>query len=293
MSTIKDIINEHVEFANSNSIVDLSFISRQLNNLARLIGNAEFMREVIDIINLILDRNNDGVFNSKDIDLLHQIFSEKDRQPLNILNFCLELFEAILIAIGKVDKPILKLDNDALQSLFMGTLIYVLYKSIDNEDEKKKVTTVIEEIYSLIIQVDRTFEISNKLVELFRGSSVFRKCFPCLKKKNNIDIEDLKLKYKLRDSYKVSIETVMLHNTISDLKLTNDELRTKLKLANEQLLELQIKIDDLLKKIDKDTGQKEDILHLSESDILSTLEEEGHLDDVFEPEVPQSIPPTE
>src|SRR3990172_2074363 len=78
-----------------NTSVSVQFVNTQMDNITKLLGNAEFFNELKNVVSMIFDRDNDGHFTQKDIALLNEIFTNKEHQALNIMSFCTSLLNAL------------------------------------------------------------------------------------------------------------------------------------------------------------------------------------------------------
>ena len=216
-SRLEKTLEQNLEFINTSSLISLDFVNLQMDNIIKLIDNKSFMKEIQNAISVILDQNKDGQFDSVDIKLLNEIFTNKKNQIGNITNFCLKLLNIVISIISKYDKFMLKLDKDALEGIFFGILIYVLFQYSGNDkNTQKDIIGIIIVIYTTIQTLDNTFKISKKILDLFK-----KKCVCCKNdvkaiKKVNENINKKKL--LLNDETKKAKETAKLYNTIEILK---------------------------------------------------------------------------
>lgn len=168
-SSIQSVMQENIDFVRDKAHINLDFVYHQMDNLTKLIGNEDFVSQLKDLLNQVLDRNNDGVFNADDVKLLKNIFTKKENQIMNIYNLIMELFNAVLALIASVEKPVLKMDRKAIEGVFFGVFSYVMFQyGAVNEEEKDNVVEIVVTVYNIIQTMDNTLDVSNKLKTLFK-----------------------------------------------------------------------------------------------------------------------------
>lgn len=169
MSNINEVLKKNMDFVRDNTSLNMDFVYLQLNNIRTLVGNEEFLRELKDTLDQVFDRNDDGCFDVKDLMLLKDIFKRRDTQVMNIYNFVMELFNSVVALIAKVNKTVFKIDKDAIEGLFFGTVTYCLFQySYLTPNDKKYVVYLMITIYSTVRTVDNTLNISKKIMKLLR-----------------------------------------------------------------------------------------------------------------------------
>ena len=221
-NNINEIIQQNINFANDHAQINLNFVYAQLDNISKLLGNESFMHDISGIINNVLDRNHDGKFNSDDIKLLKEIFTKKHMQMVNITNFCLELFNSIMLAVGKVEKPILKLNKNALEGVFFGVLTYTMFQYGPSNKDKEDIIMIIATVYNILSAVGATQEISTNIIKLFKKKG-WCKCLT--KDTTNADVQLVKNVAKMKNTVDTAKQIVILHNE-------NDELKKQLVFIN-------------------------------------------------------------
>ena len=73
--TLREEVKSHVQYAEDRGDVSLNFVHDQLDNIAKLISNQEFINEFKEAMNDIVDQNNNGKLDSEDIKLLADVFT--------------------------------------------------------------------------------------------------------------------------------------------------------------------------------------------------------------------------
>lgn len=211
-SNLDLILNDTLKYIEKDSGINLDFVFNQFDNIKLLIGNDDFIDEFKHSITQLFDINKDGVFNSDDIELIKNLFENNDKQFVNIANICLKLFNICMNLIGKYNKPIMKMDTKALETLFFGSFVYVLFQYSDKTNETKhNIVSITITIYETLKAMNNTLHITNKIKDLLKEKNL---C--CFGKNNEIklDANVNKNKIALRD-IKTSINLI---NTINNLE---------------------------------------------------------------------------
>jgi hypothetical protein len=231
-ANLKKIIRKHIDFARASGHMDLDFVYVQLNNISKLVGNKEFINDTIKIVNTILDRDENGIFDNNDVLLLKKIFETKEYRGLYIFNFCLELFNAVLIAIGKVEKPMLNYDKESLEGIFFGIMIYILFKFGPTDEYKHDMVDILICIYETLTVLDNSLQLTNNIKNLFKTKGICScLCGSSEIQKQLVEIELKKTKDRLEVSTKTAKENVKLNtkmkkliNKVNNLEMHQNEL---------------------------------------------------------------------
>lgn len=203
---IYDIVKLNTDFVKNHTLMNLNFVYLQIDNITKLIGNEEFMTELKIFINHVLDRDDNGIFDSEDIRLLRDIFINKRNQVLNIYAFVMEVFNGILTLVGKIDKSLLKLDKSAIEGLFFGVTSYVLFQYGKKDTETKLMTVdIMIAVYSTLRTVDNTLKVSQSVLNLFKRKG-WCKCLYT----NNTDAADKEI---IRSALRVKDISADMKNT--------------------------------------------------------------------------------
>ena len=217
--SITSSIRQNIDFVDKNSHISLDFVYLQLDNITKLVGNNTFKNELVSILTLVLDRDNNGIFDSNDIKLLREVFEKKDGQAIVIMNFCLEIYNAVMLAISKIDKPMLKFDKDALEGIFFGVFAYTLFQySGNSESEKEDIVVIVTTVYNLLKTVDNTIKISKGILKLFKSKGICK----CITggddvAHNRIDKELELVKERVKGGVIASKTNTKLQNKVEEL----------------------------------------------------------------------------
>lgn len=264
---MQDIVRHHIDFAGSSTVINLNFIYANVHIIAKLMNNNQFLDDVVNIINIIININNSGKYDSHDILLLKQIFDAKDLQLINITNFCLELFNAIMLSIAKINKKILKLDPELLFGIFFGILVCSMLKYGESIEDKQNIINIITGIYWAILN-NEAYQIIDNIIKKTKNRNIFQFIMRKPSPKAKADLELLKSKYRVKEKIQIALETIMLHNTIRQLRNINDQLVNQLENANEQLICIKNQMEKLL-----NTNNKQDIESNIESNVELNMEQ--------------------
>ena len=224
--SITSSIRQSIDFVDENSHISLDFVYLQLDNITKLVSNNAFKNELINILNLVLDRDDNGVFDSNDIKLLKEVFEKKNGQAVNIMNFCLEIFNAVMLAVSKIDKSMLKFDKDALEGIFFGVFAYTLFQySKEDESENEDIVVIVTTVYNLLKSIDNTMKISQGILKLFKSKGICK----CLTGGDavahyRVDRELESVKERVKGSASTTKNTLKLQNKVDELSHKLDAL---------------------------------------------------------------------
>lgn len=226
---ISNIIKKNIDYVRDNSHINLDFVYLQINNITNIIGNEEFMVELKDTINQILDRDDNDIFDSDDIKLLRDIFMEKDNQVMNIYNFIIEFFNSVMSLIAKYKSSVLKLDKESIEGIFFGVLSYTLFQyGTMRPEDKKFVLDIVVAIYTTLETVNQTLDITKKIMLFLKNRGW---CKFCIKTNTtdtnvNLDREILRSRDRVKELSKNIKNNQKLQMKVTELenKLNNDQV---------------------------------------------------------------------
>lgn len=168
-SSVANAVKKNLDFVRDNTQLNLDFVYLQLDNVRKLVGNEEFLRELMDTLEHVLDRNEDGYFDGSDVKLLRDIFTNKNNLGFNIYNFVSELLNSCLALVAKVEKPMVKMNKEAVEGLFFGTLTYCLFQfSPQDRETKMQLVDLVVSIYSILQTVDNTLGLTKRILKFLK-----------------------------------------------------------------------------------------------------------------------------
>jgi len=220
-SDISTIVKQNLDYVRDNGLINLDFVYLQLDNVSEILGNEQFINELKDLVNQVLDRDDNGVFDSNDIELLRDIFSKKQTQVLNIYNFIMEIFNSVLALIAKVDEPVLKLSTEAIEGIFFGVFSYILFQyGTMSDDDKQVILDILVAVYSTLETVDNTLGVSQKLLNLLKKKGWCKCLYDTSTDASSTALEKeiLRSKLRVKELSLTMKETEKLHRKVYELE---------------------------------------------------------------------------
>lgn len=209
--TLREEVKSHVQYAEDRGDISLNFVHDQLDNIAKLISNEEFINEFKEALNDIVDQNDNGKLDSEDIKLLAEVFVFKKKNLGNLMTFSANLIKTFINLLAKFEQTEVKYDADAVEAIFFGVFGYVLYTQVDDsEEDKNNIADLVVSVYNVIKSVDETFDILEKAIKMMKKCSCLSgdKLGDKLKKNKN----------KLKQATENIKETARLERELKDLK---------------------------------------------------------------------------
>ena len=127
----------------------LKKLTSSIKSLQKILVNDEFINEMFEVVDIIFDRNNDGVINREDLKIIKHMFKNK----IELITFTLDLLKAVFMIMNKFDKRIIKQDN-ILDLIFALFAVFVLTKF---EDEHQRVFDFINDFKKNVAQFDEIY----------------------------------------------------------------------------------------------------------------------------------------
>lgn len=173
---IKQIMDLNLSFIEKKSFISLNFVRAQLDNIVKLIGNEKFYDEIYTTVFNFLDADENGYIDNNDIKLIKETFKEGGASKL--LAVTTNLVEAIVSLIAKFDRHKLKFDPKAIEDIVIGTIIYVIFQYIpeDNEDECYEIIEMILNIYMTMKSIGKAAGVLDDIKRLLSKKGVCGCC---------------------------------------------------------------------------------------------------------------------
>jgi hypothetical protein len=175
-NNIKHIMELNLSFIERRSFISLDFVRTQLDNIVKLIGNEQFYDEVYKTVFNFLDADSDGDIDNDDIKLIKETFKEGGATKLLVVTT--NLVEAIVSLIAKFDRHKLKFDPQALEDIVIGTIIYVIFQYLPEEDEDEyySIVEMILNIYVTMKSIGKATGVIDDIKRLFKKKGICGCC---------------------------------------------------------------------------------------------------------------------
>lgn len=155
----------------------LKKLTSSIKSLQKILVNDEFINEMFEVIDIIFDRNNDGVINGEDLKIIKKMFKNK----IELITFTLDLLKAVFMIMNKFDKTIIKQEN-VLDIIFALFSVFILTKF---EDEHQKVFDFINNFKKNVAQFDEIYTFIKSL-------QAMNKFFGCCGGVSDVDLIESK-----------------------------------------------------------------------------------------------------
>jgi len=182
---IRKILELNISYVEKNSYVNLAFIRTQIDNITKLIGNADFYREISNLVFQIIDVNKDGLFDDKDIALVKELLRGGD--TVKIIQLAIPVLDGALGLIAKYDKHTFKFDYNVLEDIVFGTIIYTMFQYVpDVAKQHYQLIDILINMYISIKSMNETKALIDHINNFFK-----RKGWCCYRKSRDQCCDDL------------------------------------------------------------------------------------------------------
>ena len=185
----------------------LKKLTSSIKSLQKILVNDEFINEMFEVIDIIFDRNNDGIINNEDLRIIKHMFKNK----IELVTFTIDLLKAIFMIMNKFDKTIIKQEN-VLDIIFALFTVFILTKF---EDEHQKVFDFINNFKKNVAQFDEIYTFIKSL-------QAMNSFFGCCGNVSDVDLIESKRSLFNQINISKSKNNNQTHKVVEEVEIETD-----------------------------------------------------------------------